>query len=186
MNLKMEKTLLVVKPDGVARGLVGEILARFERVGLKIVGAKFVRVDEKLLKKHYNKDEAWFRRVGESTFKFWEKEGRDPGEDLGTSDPVEVGKMIQKWLFDYLQTGPVMAFVLSGPHAVELVRKHVGPTYPVEASPGTIRGDYHFDSPGLSAFGKRAVYNLVHASGSPEEAEFEIKLWFKHDELFEI
>ena len=181
----MERTLLVVKPDGVKRGLVGAILARFERIGLQIIGAKMLKVDDVLLEKHYNKDEAWFRKVGESTIKFWEENGKDPNEDLGTSDPVEIGQKIQGWLFDYLKEGPVLAVVLSGPHAVELVRKHVGPTYPLEAPPGTIRGDYHYDSPGLSALNKRAVYNMVHASGTAEEAEFEIRLWFRESELFE-
>lgn len=181
----MEQTLLVVKPDGVRRGLVGEILSRFERLGLHIVGSKMVKVSDDLLQKHYKKGDDWYKKVGESTLKFWEENGKDPGEDLGTSDPIKLGKKVQGWLFEYLKEGPVIAFVLEGPHAVAIVRKHIGSTYPIEALPGTIRGDYHYDSPGLSAFNKRAVYNLVHASGTPEEAQFEIGLWFKVDELMQ-
>lgn len=180
----MEQTLLVVKPDGVARGLVGEILARFEKVGLKIVGMKMLKTSDDLLKTHYNKDDSWFKKVGESTLKFWEENGKDPGEDLGSNDPIEIGKKIQGWLFEYVNSGPVVAIVLEGPHAVDIVRKHVGSTYPLEAAPGTIRGDYHYDSSGLSASNKRAVYNIVHASGAIDEAKFEIKLWFKASELF--
>lgn len=179
----MEQTLVVLKPDAIKRGLVGEIIARFERVGLKIIGMKMVNASGEVLRKHYDKDEAWFKRVGESSLAFWEDNGKDLGEDLGTTDPVEIGKKIQGWLFEYLQSGPVLAFVLGGPNAVEIVRKHVGSTYPVESAPGTIRGDYHFDSPGLSAFNKRSVYNLVHCSGTPEEAGFEIKLWFRESEI---
>lgn len=180
----MEKTLLVIKPDGVLRGLVGEIVGRFEKVGLKMIGMKMVRVTDDLLVQHYNKDEIWYKRVGEATLKFWEENGKDATDELGTTDPITIGKKVQGWLFDYVKSGPVVAIVLSGPHAVELVRKHVGPTYPIDAPPGTIRGDYHFDSLGQSASEKRAVYNMVHASGSVDEAEFEIKLWFREDEIY--
>jgi len=181
----MERTFLAVKPDGVKRGMVGEILSRFEKLGLKIVGMKMVWVDEDLLRKHYDKDEAWFEKVGTRSLEFWKENGKDPNEDLGTDDPIKLGKMIHQWLLDFMKSGPVVAMVLEGPGSVEIVKKHVGPTYPIDAPPGTIRGDYTYDSPTLSAFGRRAVYNLVHCSGVPIEAEFEIGLWFKEHELFE-
>lgn len=181
----MQRTLVFIKPDGVKRGLIGEIIARFERIGLRVVGAKMLVVNDELLRKHYDKDVAWYKKIGQGALEFWKKYGKDPAENLGTSNPVRIGKMVQKWLFEYIQSGPVLAVVLQGPHAVELVRKHVGPTYPLEAPPGTIRGDYYYDSPALANFDKRAVYNMIHASGSVEEAEFEIKLWFRVDEIFE-
>src|SRR3989338_2356597 len=178
----MERTFVAIKQDGVKRGLVGEIISRFERLGLKIVAAKMLKVSDDLLGKHYNKGEAWYRKVGERTIEFWEKNGKDPKEELGITDPVEMGKQLQEWLFGYMKSGPVMAFVVEGRNASALAKKHVGPTSSVEAPPGTIRGDYYHQDSSLS-FGEHDVYNIVHCSGSPEEAEFEIKLWFREDEL---
>ena len=180
----MQSTLVVIKPDGVRRGIVGDIIARFERLGLKIVGMKMLRVDDELLKQHYDKPDEWLAKVGGKLIEFYEQNGKDSREDLGTTEAVEVGKKILGWLFDYVSSGPVVAFVVEGYNAVELVRKHTGSTYPLEAAPGTIRGDYHYDSADLANFGKRAVENIVHSSGSEEEAKFEIGLWFKNDELF--
>lgn len=179
-----ERTLLVIKPDGVRRGLVGEILGRFEKLGLKVVGMKMLQLETDHLKKHYNKDDAWFKKMGEGIVQFWEDHGKDAGEDFGTTDLVELGKNVQTWLFDYMMSGPVVAIILEGPNAVQLVRKHVGSTYPAEAAPGTIRGDYHTDSQEKANLEKRAAYNMVHSSGNKEEAEFEIKLWFHKNEIF--
>lgn len=176
---------MLIKPDGVKRGLVGEILTRFERVGLKIVAMKMVWVDEKFVGKHYQDDEKWYKSVGDKLLKFYDENGRDIGEDLGTNDPIELGKKVRKWLFTYITSGPVLAMLLEAPHAVEVVRKLIGPTYPLQAPPGTIRGDYHYDSPALANFGQRSVENMVHASGTPEEAEFEKKLWFRDKEIHE-
>src|SRR3989344_1672862 len=135
-----ERSLVVVKPDGVSRGLVGEIISRFERVGLKIVAAKFTKADQKLAEKHYPGDrEAWLRGMGEKTLENYKKFGQDPVKLLGTNDTHEIGKMIQRWLTDYITSGPVLALVLEGPHAVELVRKICGNTLPFLAAPGTIR-----------------------------------------------
>ncbi|MFZ5932770.1 MAG: nucleoside-diphosphate kinase [Patescibacteria group bacterium] len=179
-----EQTVVLVKPDGVRRGIVGEILSRFERVGLKVVAMKMVWVDEKFVGKHYRDDAKWYQSVGERLLKFYEENGKDPGEDLGTKDPIELGKKVRKWLFTYITSGPVVALLLQAPHAVELTRKLVGETYPLTAAPGTIRGDYHYDSPFLSNLSHRSVQNLVHASGSKEEALFEKKLWFKKEEIY--
>ncbi|MBI2590551.1 MAG: nucleoside-diphosphate kinase [Candidatus Blackburnbacteria bacterium] len=177
-----ERTFVIVKPDAVKRGLVGEILSRFEKLGLKIVGAKMVWVDDELLGKHYNKDEAWFKKVGERTFEFWKQNGKDPGEELGITDPAQMGRQVQKWLFQFMKSGPVLALVLEGRHACALVKKHVGPTSSLEAPVGTIRGDYYYQSSQVS-FGEQGVHNMVHCSGAPDEAEFETKLWFKESEL---
>lgn len=179
----MEETVILIKPDGVKRGLVGQILSRFEQVGLKIVAMKMVWVSEAFVGKHYRDDPDWYRSVGERLLKFYEENGRDPGEDLGTRDPVKLGKKVREWLFTYITSGPIIAMLLEAPHAVELARKLVGHTYPLSAAPGTIRGDYHYDSPFLSNFGGRSVQNLIHASGSSEEVEFEKKLWFHKKEI---
>ena len=181
----VERSLIVIKPDGVVRGLAGEIISRFERVGLKIVAAKFTKADQKLAEKHYPGDrEAWLRGMGEKTLENYKKFGQDPVKLLGTNDTHEIGKMIQRWLTDYITSGPVLALVLEGPHAVELVRKICGNTLPFLAAPGTIRGDFAYDSSYLANTGRRAIKNLIHSSGSVEEAKYEIPLWFSPSEIF--
>lgn len=179
----MERTFVAVKPDGVARGLVGEIISRFEKLGLKILAIKMLWPDEELATKHYGDSPEWYKKNGERTLAFFKEQGLDVKEVLGSDDPIELAKMVRRWLFDYLTSGPVVAMVLEGPHAVELVRKHVGHTYPLNAAPGTIRGDYHYESPTTANLNKRAIVNLIHASGAPDEAEFEVSLWFLEDEL---
>lgn len=179
----MEQTVVLIKPDGVKRALVGEIIGRFERVGLKIVAIRMVWVKEEFIGKHYRDDKNWYKSVGEKLLAFYNEHGKDPGENLGTNDPIKLGKKVRKWLLGYISSGPVVAMLLEAPHAVELVRKMIGPTYPLSAPPGTIRGDFYYDSPLLANFNQRSVYNLVHASGSKEEAEFEKKLWFKKSEI---
>lgn len=179
----MSRVLVAVKPDGVRRGISGDILARFEKLGLKITGTKLFNLGDDLLRKHYDKDEDWFRKVGERTIEHWKNKGKDPGEDYGVTDPVEMGKKVQSWLFQYMKSGPVFAMVFEGENAVELARKHIGPTSSIEAPPGTIRGDYYTQPTKDLTYGEHQVYNIVHCSGNDEEAEFEIKLWFKEDEL---
>lgn len=178
-----EQTLVLVKPDGVKRGLIGEIIARFERIGLSMVGCKMVMVPKEMAAKHYGYDDQWFINVGRKTLEFYEKIGKDPNEEVGTKDPKEIGKLVQSWNIESLTEGPVLAMVWHGPHAVEIVRKVVGPTYPELAPPGTIRGDFGFDSPATSNSEKRSVRNLIHASGTPDEAKLEIELWFKEEEI---
>lgn len=181
----LEKTVVLIKPDGVKRGLVGEILARFERVGLKTVALKMVQVNQELVGKHYADDERWYRSVGEKTLENYQQYGYDPGEELGTVDPCEIGRLVRKWNMEFLSSGPVVAILLAGHQAVEIVRKLVGATYPQLALPGTIRGDYSAESPILANTQKRSVKNLVHASGSVEEAKFEETLWFHQGEIYQ-
>ena len=181
----MEQTLVVLKPDAVLRGLIGEIVGRFEKVGLKIVAAKFLMVKKELGEKHYPADrESFLRGMGEKTLENYKKMGADPGKLLGTADSLEIGRMIREWLIEYISTGPVFAFVLEGPHAVELVRKLCGHTLPLISPPGTIRGDFCYDSSYLANTAKRAIKNLIHASGSIEEAKYEIPLWFSPAEIY--
>jgi nucleoside-diphosphate kinase len=183
-NSIIEQTLVLVKPDGVKRALIGEIISRFEKRGLKVVGLKMVWVDEGMVKKHYptNRKE-WVDGIGEKTLKAYKDYGTDPKEHLGTMDPHEIGMLVCKWLVDYLTSGPVVAMILEGPHAITAVRKIAGYTYPDTAVPGTIRGDYSVDAPDLANMTKRSGMNLVHASGNAEEAKFEIELWFREPEI---
>lgn len=180
----LEKTLIVMKPDAVARGIVGEIITRFEKVGLKIVAAKFLQVDKTLADKHYPASRKEFiEGMGNKTLENYQTLGIDPTKEFGHADAHKIGLQIREWLVDMIMAGPVFAFVLEGPHAVELVRKIVGHTLPAKAAPGTIRGDYSYDSSALANFGKRPIKNLLHASGNKEEADFEIALWFKPEEV---
>lgn len=182
----MERTLVIIKPDGVARGLVGKIIDRFERAGLKIIAAKFTKASKDLAEKHYPQDrkELWVG-IGKKTLDNYKSFNADAKKMLGTDDPAEIGAIVRVWLLEYISSGPVLAFVLEGPHAVELVRKIAGHTLPQLSAPGTIRGDYSFDSSFLANTAKRAIKNLVHASGSIEEADYEIPLWFKEEEILE-
>ena len=181
----MEKTVVLVKPDGVKRGLVGEIITRFEKAGLKIVAMKLIWVTQTLVGKHYKDDDNYHRGVGERTLANYKEFGLDPNEKLGTSDPVEIGRLVRKWNMEFLSSGPVVAMLLEGEEAVRIVRKIVGTTYPSEAPPGTIRGDYSLESPKVANTQGRTIRNLIHASGNVEEAEFERKLWFREKEIYE-
>lgn len=185
INELVQKTVVLVKPDGVKRGLAGEILSRFEKAGLKIVAMKMVWVDKDLVQKHYPESRVeLMRAIGEKTLSTYEKYGKDAAEDLGTMDPLEIGRMVNRWNIDFLSSGPVVAMVLEGVHAIDSVRMIVGNTLPVFAQPGTIRGDYSIDSPALANTLKRPVRNLVHASGNEEEAKYELELWFHEKELY--
>lgn len=180
----MERTLVVLKPDAVARGLSGEIISRFEKVGLKIVAMRLVTASDELVEKHYpaDREELWVG-IGNKTLENYKTLEMDPKKSLGTDDAKEIGKMVRVWLMDYLKEGPVLAFVLEGPHAVDLVRKICGHTLPLLSAPGTIRGDYSFDSSYLANSNSRPIKNLMHASGNVEEANYEIPLWFTEKEF---
>lgn len=182
----MERTLVVLKPDAVKRGLIGQIVTRFENVGLTIVAVKLVTAKKDLVEKHYpaDREELWVG-IGKKTLDNYKDFNIDPKDSLGTDDPKKIGDMVRVWLMDYIMEGPVLAVVLQGPHAVELVRKIAGHTLPLIAAPGTIRGDFSFDSSYLANSSKRPIKNLVHASGNKEEAEYEIPLWFTKEEIHE-
>ncbi len=178
---KYEKTLVVLKPDAVQRSLIGEIIKRFERVGLKLVGIKMFVPDSVFIEKHYTFDPEWKRKAGEKRIKdFLEK-----GKELSSNDPIEVGDQILTSLKGYLASGPVVAMIWQGAHAVEVVRKLVGSTEPRSSDVGTIRGDYVIDSYVMSADDNRAIRNLVHASGNLEEAIQEIPHWFSKEEIID-
>lgn len=183
-EIHQERTVILAKPDAVKRGLVGEIVARFERMGLKIVAMKMVAVPKELAQKHYPESRlALLEGIGKKTLETYAKYGRDPKEELGTMDALAIGKMVNKWNIDFITSGPVVAVLLEGLHAVDNVRMAVGNTLPTFAQPGTIRGDFSVDSPALANARKRAVRNLIHASGNAEEAKYEEQLWFRQDEI---
>lgn len=179
----IQQSLVLLKPDAVQRGIVGEIIHRFERMGLKIVGAKLIQIDEEFGARHYNHGEEWAKNVGERNIQDCQDFGLDPEEIFGTWDPVEIGKMVDKWNAEFLSMGPVFAVVFEGPNAVQRIRDHVGKLFSVISPPGTIRGDYGLDSAYSGMKRKRTSYNMIHASGTPDEAKEEINLWFKPEEL---
>lgn len=180
----MERTVVLIKPDGVKRALVGEIITRFEKVGLKIAAMKMVWVDEEIVSKHYPMSRTeWVKKIGEKTLEAYKEYGQDPGEILGTSDAEEIGRQMCRWLVKYLTSGPVLAMILEGHRAVNLVRKMAGATSPAASPPGTIRGDLSLDANDLADRLKRPILNLIHASGNAEEAKFEEELWFHESEI---
>lgn len=179
----MERTVVLIKPDGVKRGLVGEVLQRFERTSLKIVAMKMMWAAKEHLGKHYSDRKEYLISLGKKTLKTYEEYGKDAGEDLGTTDPLELGKMVRGWTIDYVGSGPVVAILLEGMHAVGNAKTIAGPTMPVDAPAGTIRGDFSIDSAAYANAEKRGVQNIIHVSGSIEEAAFEEKLWFHEKEI---
>ena len=176
---KEERTLVLIKPDGIQRSLVGEILGRYERIGLKLVGVKMLVPTEETVEKHYMLDPNWKKNVGEKAIASYTKRGlQSPSQN-----PIEVGDRVLDGLKRYLVAGPIIAAVWQGAHVVEIVRKVTGGTEPLSSDVGTIRGDFVLDSYQMADSAGRAVRNLIHASGTVEEAEQEIGLWFSEEEL---
>lgn len=178
MDFKKERTYVMIKPDGVKKGLVGEIISRFEQRDLKIVALEMFQPTTEQIDEHYPKDEAWIRRLGQKTLGTYEKYGLDANKELGTADDLTIGKMVRKWLVEYMTSAPLVRMVVEGVHSVDMVRKICGATLPNLADMGTIRGDFSADSPAVANAEKRAVMNLVHASETSSEAQHEIAHWF--------
>lgn len=154
MEQHIERSLVLLKPDAIQRGLVGEILHRFERTGLKIIGLKMVWSDKDTALKHYTEDLAQRR-----------------------------GQKVRDLMVSMITSGPIVAIAIEGVEAVEVIRKMVGDTEPKKAAPGTIRGDYAHVSYGYADSNEIAVFNLIHASSNPEEGKQEIEVWFNDFEL---
>ena len=182
---KKERTYVMIKPDGVRKGLTGEIIRRFEQRDLKIVALEMFQPTHDQLHNHYPKDDAWITRLGNKTLSTYEKYGYDAMLDFGTLEPEKIGPEIRKWLLDFMKSAPLVKMVVQGTHAVDVVRKVAGETMPYLASIGTIRGDFSVDSPALANKEKRAVANIVHCSETPEEAEHEIKHWFGESQTYD-
>jgi len=183
-NPKEERTYVMVKPDGVKKGLIGEIIKRFEQRDLKVVALEMFQPTHDEIDNHYPKDPVWIKRLGEKTLATYEKYQFDAMKDFGTTAPEEIGPEIRKWLVDYMLSAPLVKIVVEGTHAVDMVRKIAGPTMPYQADMGTIRGDFSNDSPANANAEKRAVANILHASETPEEAAHEIEHWFGNKEMF--
>lgn len=181
--ISMERTCVLVKPDGVKRGLVGEIIRRLEQRGLKLIACTMMTPTESQARGHYPMTDAWMRGMGEKTIETYAKYGKDPVAEIGTADALTIGTMVAQWNIDFLTSGPIVAMVWEGIHAIDMVRKIVGHTVPAKAEMGTIRGDYSVDSPVLANIGKRAIHNVVHASGDSSEAVHEIAYWFTEAEI---
>lgn len=176
----IERTLVLIKPDGVVRGLIGRIISRFEDTGFKVIAMKMVWVDENFAREHYRLDEEWAKNVFMKTKTTHEKEGKK----FPYVDHMQFGQMIQKWNMNFLREGPVVAVILEAPHAIEVARKMVGATEPRQAAPGTIRGDFAtIESYAVANKKERVLRNLIHASDSTENAAREIALWFNSDEI---
>jgi len=175
-----EQTLILVKHDGVVRGLIGKIISRFEDMGLKVAAMKMVWASDELAGTHYKLDEEWAKKLFERT----KKTKEELGEDFPYEDHMAFGGEIRDRNVEFLKEGPVVAIVFEGPHSVELGRKIIGHTEPRQALPGTIRGDFaSIESYKTADEKKRVLRNLVHASDTPENAQHEIALWFTKEEL---
>lgn len=185
MPVSPQKTVIILKHDTVARGLMGEVVKRFERAGLKLVAFKFVHAEKDLAVKHYPTEESWFRTVGERTLTEYNEKGLDPVKEIGTADPVAIGKLVKRWNVDYLTEGPILTMVWEGYDAIKQARKIVGSTNPAVALPGTIRGDYSIDNAELANALRRPFRNLIHASGDEGEARNELDLWFDASDICE-
>lgn len=164
-----QRTLVLIKPDGVKRNLIGEIINRFEKGGLKVVDMKMFTASAEKLEEHYPADEEYLRILGEKS--------QAAGDQI--DDVVEQGRKIVTSLRTFMSSGPIVAMILEGEEAIPTVRQITGYTDPSKADPGTIRGDLGEDSILKANSENRPVYNLIHASGNPEEAEKEIQIWFE-------
>lgn len=177
-ELHKERTLVIIKPDGVQRGLIGEIISRFERTGLKFTAFKFLVPTVEQCLEHYHKDEEWFLRKGKRIIEDLTAQGL-PVE----KDAMAYGRGIIDTIVAFITAGPVLAMVIEGNQSVAIVTKITGSTEPATSDVGTIRGDLTVDSYGHSTIQNRAVRNLIHCSESPDEAERELKVWFTEDEI---
>lgn len=182
--MNKQRALIIIKPDGVQRGLIGCIISRFEKVGLKIIGLKFEMATSEKVIVHYPETEAWFKKVGERTLTNYAKKGLDAKTVFKTDDAVAIGKIVKGWLITYFQESPVLIIALESYDCIEVCRKLSGNTIPILAAPGTIRGDFSHDTIDLANEQNRPLRNIIHASDTVEDGEKEVNLWFTKEELF--
>lgn len=180
-HFKKERTLVIIKPDGIQRSLMGEIIGRYEKIGLKLMAVKMVIPTADHIEKHYTLDPNWRKVTGEKTIKGYKDKGLKPPSE----DPFKITAILLENLRKYMTSGPVVVMIWQGAHAVKIVRKLTGGTEPLTSDVGTIRGDYVLDSYQMSDKDNRSIRNLIHASGSVEEAENEIAHWFKEEEILD-
>ena len=178
-----ERTLLLVKPDGVKRGLTGEIIRRIEMRGFKVVGMALVWATREQIVGHYDAGETYLKSLAGKTKSTYEKYGIDVLREMGTDDDMEIGRMVRGWLVEFMLSGPIVKIAIKGVHVIEGIRKLCGNTMPALAEMGTIRADFSTDSAACANRDHRTVRNLVHASGTHEESEKELAYWFRPEEL---
>lgn len=178
INPKKERTFVILKPDAVQRGLIGETIKRIENTGLKLVAMKMIVATEDQLWKHYAKDDAWFLKKGERII----TERKAAGMPV-EKEAIEYGKDIIRALVKFMSCGPIVPMIWEGNQAVGIVKKIVGATEPLTSDGGTIRGDYTLDSYELASLDERAVRNLIHCSDPVEDAAREIPIWFTEEEI---
>ncbi len=171
-----------MKPDAVRRGLVGEIITRFERAGFEIIAAKVAHATPEMVRRAAPNTPEWFASVGQKTIDNHKVAGCDPRAAFGTDVPEQIGRIVRERVVEYLSSGPVFAMVLQGEGTVAKVRRMVGHTFPNIADPGTIRGDYSSVSGVQSDLAGKSCENLVHASSDGEEVERDIASWFSFQE----
>lgn len=174
-----ERSLILIKPEGIEKNLIGEIISRLEKANLKIKAMKMLIANEEKAEKHYPVTEEWAFTAFTKSKQTAEKEGRE----FNHENHMDFGKDIQSRLKQALTRGPIVSMVVEGDNAVYLIRQLTGHTEPKQAEKGTIRGDFSDDSYEVSDKEKRALYNIIHASSSLEDAEKEIEIWFQEHEI---
>jgi len=178
-DFNREKTLVIIKPDGIQRSLIGEVIKRYERTGLKLIAMKMIIPTRTQIEKHYTVDPEWLFKCGNKAIISYKEKGITPPSE----NPIDIGKSILEKLKNYMTSGPVIAMVWTGMNAIGVVRKITGSTEPLSSDVGSIRGDLTIDSYQIADTSDRSVRNLIHASTSVDEAEAEIDIWFDRKEL---
>lgn len=173
-----EKSFVAIKTDGIQRSLVGEIISRFEKAGLKIAAMKMFVPDKDKAMEHYGKNDEWYESKGKIFIDNLKSQDKEPEKEA-----IEYGKDIIRGVVNYFSAGPVVAMIIEGPHAVGIVKKLVGGTEPLTSDVGTIRGDFTVDSYPMANIDKRGVRNLIHCSDEIEEAKREISIWFDEKDI---
>lgn len=175
----IERSLVILKPKAVSWWHMGEIISRFERIGLKPIAGKLIHADREMVGRHYPEDRTeWIASLGKRWADDYAKYGMDIMASFGTEDHHEIGMTVRNRLVDMMTSDLVFVCVFEWPHAIELIRKVIGNTIPLMAAPGTIRWDFGYDSAYLANMERRPIDNLIHASGNPEEAAYEINIRF--------
>ncbi|HPT08346.1 MAG TPA: nucleoside-diphosphate kinase [bacterium] len=178
INPKKEQTFVILKPDAIQRSMIGELISRIEKTGLKLVALKMINATEDQCWKHYNKDDKWFLEKGQKIVDNMTKAGL-PIE----KEAIEYGRDIIEALVKFMTCSPIIPMIFEGNKAVGIVKKIVGGTEPLTSDVGTIRGDLTLDSYELANFDGRAIRNLIHCSDEVTEAQREIAIWFNQDEI---
>ena len=176
--MMIERTLLLVKPDGVHRALIGKVISQMEDSGLKLCAIKMVWPDKKLAGEHYIYDKVWLTSVGTKTHSSYKEKGI-----ILKETPLQIGERVRGYLITLLTSGPIVAMILEGNCAIPIVRKLIGATEPKKADPSSVRGRFSSDSYDLAEKGERAILNIVHASEDDKTAAKEISVWFKKSEI---